>query len=524
MKAIRYLRYSKDGQSQHSIERQDIVTATWIASHKIQVLDTFIDEGETARNFDRPDLKELLAFIKRNKGISYLVVAELTRFSRSAGDAINLVSEIQRKYNIRIVSAARSAVYDVFDSNSFLMMGLEFLMGNSENIKRTNDTNGGIYAAKAVKGKWIQGGKNGPYGYSKGPDGTLIKNEAEASIVKFIYQSFLNRMPVYRIAEEARSMGFRLKGNDVIQKIIRNPLYMGYQHVKAWKELPGGLFPLKNFEPVISVAEWNEAQEVFTNPKKQRVIVHEQFPLRGVVHCGICNKPITGAPSRGRSGRLYDYYKCNTSKHLNISANTMHTQLQAILQHLNLPKRIIDAIRSKSEVLLKERLSDRSKQLMLKRTELNRVQSNIESLEEKWLTGQATLETYNRWFHQYSDQRLKLAGEVEALQKDFQITEDMLHANLDQLQHLDSIYEKATVEQKQELIRKVFDNSLRYQNKAYRTTYIMPLFAHNLLVLKQKHLLDVDALLTRALSREAEKPPIEPILEFITFLSSIKAA
>jgi site-specific DNA recombinase len=59
----------------------------------------FIDEGHSARTFDRPDIKQLFNFIKKNyKGTDYLVVSELTRFSREAGDAINMVKKIQAEY------------------------------------------------------------------------------------------------------------------------------------------------------------------------------------------------------------------------------------------------------------------------------------------------------------------------------------------------------------------------------------------------------------------------------------------
>src|SRR5687768_9818634 len=118
-KAIRYLRFSSDGQSNSSIERQDAITSSWLKYNSTSVSDTFIDEGYSAKNFDRPDVKQLFEFIKKNSGIDYLVVAELTRFSREAGDAITMVKNIQKKYGIKIVSAGRGVIYDCYDHHSF---------------------------------------------------------------------------------------------------------------------------------------------------------------------------------------------------------------------------------------------------------------------------------------------------------------------------------------------------------------------------------------------------------------------
>jgi hypothetical protein len=51
------------------------------------------------------------------------------------------------------------------------------------------------------------------------------------------------------------------------------------------------------------------------------------------------------------------------------------------------------------------------------------------------------------------------------------------------------IYHSANLLQKQELIRMVFDNSLFYQDKVYRTPYLIPELAHNELKMKEKGLL-----------------------------------
>ena len=45
--------------------------------------------------------------------------------------AVNIVKKIQMEYGIKIVSASRGAVYDITEPNSFFMMALEFLLGNT---------------------------------------------------------------------------------------------------------------------------------------------------------------------------------------------------------------------------------------------------------------------------------------------------------------------------------------------------------------------------------------------------------
>jgi site-specific DNA recombinase len=96
-KAVSYLRFSNEEQSSHSIERQQMIAKSWMEHFNVKLVDSFEDQGFTATNFDRPDFKKLYAFIGKNyRTIDYLVVSDLTRFSRELGDAINIVKKIKR--------------------------------------------------------------------------------------------------------------------------------------------------------------------------------------------------------------------------------------------------------------------------------------------------------------------------------------------------------------------------------------------------------------------------------------------
>jgi site-specific DNA recombinase len=493
-KAIRYLRFSSDGQSHHSIERQDAITAQWINHNKIVIVDTFIDEGYTAKNFDRPDIKQLFEFIRKNhRGIDYLVVSELTRFSRETGDAINMVKKIQREYGVRIVSAMRGTIYDCLDHNSFFMMGLEFLLGNSENIKRTNDINGGIYTAKAVKGKWIQGGA-APYGYKKEGTGDhrhLVIHEPEAIVVRYIFQAFLHNTPFYIIEQKVKQMGFNRTGNGRVHEILKHPVYYGYQYVKPYKDLPGGLFQLKNHQPIVDVLTWNAVQEKLNRPDKARVAVAENFPLRGVLHCH-CKKLLTGAPSKSRNGNYYGYYKCQSAGHNNYNADEAHKKLNEALGWMSLPSHWAVAIREKTYQVLEERTKDNRLILEQKKAEFDKLERQMESVEKKFIDNQINFDTYNRWHMDISSKRVTLNAEIEKMDRSQEKLHYLLENNLQKLTDLQSVYKAAPLTQGQELLRMVFDNSLYLKDKVYRTTYVMPVFTHNLLILNQKNLLVLD--------------------------------
>ncbi len=94
-RAIRYLRFSQLGQSNGSIERQELYTDQWLQFNKVELVDTFIDRGRSAKTFDRPDFIKLQEFIvKHHKNVDYLVIDQMDRFSRDAGEAMSMVKNL----------------------------------------------------------------------------------------------------------------------------------------------------------------------------------------------------------------------------------------------------------------------------------------------------------------------------------------------------------------------------------------------------------------------------------------------
>jgi len=494
-KGVKYLRFSSEEQSHFSIERQDMITSSWMQHAQVETVDCFIDQGFSATNFDRPDFIKLNAFIEKNyRNIDYLVVSDLTRFSREAGDALNIAKKIQKTYGVKIVSAGRSTIYDCTDHNSFFMMGLEFLLGNTENLKRINDINSGIYAAKAIKQRYI--GPRAPFGYKKegrGQNTLLVLVPEEARVIRFIFQSYLRGVPVSVIEADARDMGLKGTRHCLIERILACPVYSSQQYVKAYKDQPGGLYPLRDQEPIIDLVNWTRVQERLKKRPQLRIILHDELPLRGVLHCH-CGKLLTGAPSKGKSGKYWYYYKCNAaSRHNNVSAIHAHDQLLEAFRLMSLTPKMVKSIILKSEHLLEVRMKDKETQISKKQHELEKLEADLQSLERKWIAEQVSFETYSRWHNDLNKQRNLMRAQIEHLNKKTSDTHDLLVRNIGQLTDMESVYHSSRkTSQKQELVRTVFDNSLYYQDHIYRTPYLIPELAHNALIMKEKGLLIVN--------------------------------
>lgn len=150
---------------------------------------------------------------------------------------------------------------------------------------------------------------------------------------------------------------------------------------------------------------------------------------------------------------------------------------------------MVKSIILKSEYFLEIRMKDKENQIAKKQGELSKLKVDLQSLERKWIAEQASFETYNRWHNDFSKQRNYLRAQIDQLNKHTHDTHALLVKNIGLLTDMESVYISAQkTSQKQELVRLVFDNSLWYEDRVYRTPYIIPEFAHNELIMRERRL------------------------------------
>lgn len=485
-KAIRYLRFSQVGQSNGSIERQELYTDQWIKFNDVELVDTFIDRGKSAKTFDRPDFIKLQEFISKHyKVVDYLLVDQMDRFSRDAGEAMSMVKRLQRKYNIQVVSVTEGITFDYDTPGSFFRAGLQLLLAEEDNINRSIKIRGGLYTARAKEGRYI--GTRPPFGYIKegeGKERKLIIEEKEAKIIKFIYDAFLKGMPLYKIKERAYELGFKTKGSTAIERVLSNPVYAGMLRVQGYKEYPGGIFPAIH-EPIIDFSTWQMIQNKMKKPEKVRIILDDQLPLRGILKCH-CGNLLTGAPSRSKSGKYFYYYKCKAPKHNNISAIKAHEQFLTACELMSLPEKMLLEVKTICKETLEADMKSSKQKIIEKKRLLEDTQEKMFSLEEKWIKNEVSKDTYERWYSNYNSTILSAKEAILRLSKNEGHAFTILEKNLEMLTDVRYVYSKADILQKREFVNLVFDSNLYYHNGIYRTPTMMNIFSHNYLKMKEK--------------------------------------
>jgi site-specific DNA recombinase len=474
-KVIRYLRFSNIGQSNSSIEAQELCTDQWIISNNNELIDTFIDIGKSAKTFDRPDFIRLQKFVsKYYKTVDYLLVDQLDRFSRNAGEAINMIKDLQIRYNIQVVSATEGIMFDYGIPGSFFRTGLQFLLAEEENINRSIKIRKGIYTAKAHEGRFLA--RTPPFGYRKigiGKSRHLVIEYPESEIIKFIYESYLHDVPLYVIKKRVYEMGFDRKGNVAVEKVLRNPIYAGQLKVDPYREFPGGLFPAVH-EAIIDKQTWTTVQGKLNRPKQVRNVLDEHLPLRGILKCH-CGLPLTGAPSRGKSGKYFYYYKCKISKHNNISAVKAHQQLLSALALISLPEFLINQVIKVCKIRVNKEVKSNRLKIIRHRDQIQHLEKKLSAVEEKWIVDEINKDGYEKWVLEYSNRIADQKKSIEKLKRMVDKAIDILEHKCDLLIDMKHVYSEATLLQKRRLIKILFSDNLYYHEEVYKTPTLIDL-------------------------------------------------
>lgn len=489
-KAIGYARISTSDQSNFSLDGQEEYIRAYCERNAIMLCGLFRDDGESAQDFDRANWRALEGLVKQDhRQLDYIIVMKYDRFSRNLPEALMMMADLEKKYSITVVSVMEPIGLHP-DSPYFFQMRTQMLLGADVELRVIRDRTKFGLVQGARSGRFL---KCAPAGYVNARDDQnkpiIVQDPPRASLIREVYELYLQGMPLVDIAAAVRKKGLKLHGHCAMRRVLTNPVYAGLIKVSAYYDEPEKLVKGLH-EAIIDPDTWWKVQDMLERkPGQRHASINPELPLRGVLSCS-CGQRFTGDRNKGKS-RYYWYYICFDEK-LRYNADKLHQQFDAILDELSLPEHYLSYLQETLESGVKEQLMATEQRLTDVRAQLKQAVATEESLEEKYLLNTINTETYHRWKGRLSGERQAL--ELQALELSGQLATPWQRYRLEltRLGNLRYLYTVADPGQKQAFIRIVFDNQLQYANGAYRTPFLMPLFASKAVVLKEKGLLYVE--------------------------------
>ena len=238
---------SKKNDDGDSIEGQIEICRDYVAEHPyLHLADTYVDNGWTGTNTDRPEFQRLLSDIREGK-IKALVIKDFSRFSRDYIEAGNLLENIFPAMGVRFISVVDR--YDSFETDgsaSSLLIPLKNLINSFYSRDQSKKVSLAVHA-KQLAGEHIP--SMIPYGYRKSTtqEYRFEPDPETAPIVIRIYAQFLSGTGARPIVRQLNEEGIPSPGRlrylrgqtkracysdclwtqQVIKQILMNPTYMG---------------------------------------------------------------------------------------------------------------------------------------------------------------------------------------------------------------------------------------------------------------------------------------------------------
>jgi site-specific DNA recombinase len=291
----------------NSLEAQRESGEAYVASQRVEgwilVPDRYDDGGFSGGTLERPALKRLRADIEAGK-VDVVVVYKIDRLSRSLMDFSRLV-ELFDLHKVTFVSVTQSFNTTTSMGRLTLNVLLSFAQFEREVIgERIRDK----VSASRKRGMWMGGWA--PLGYEV-RERKLVVNEADAKLVRSIFQRFvavgsITKLARELIAENIRNKYGKLVDKGILYKMLANPVYIGAAMHK------GVSYPGEHIG-IIERKVWDKVQAKFQeNPRKRAAATRAQTPslLKGIIFdlTGVAMSPT----HTRKNGKLYRYYLSQT--------------------------------------------------------------------------------------------------------------------------------------------------------------------------------------------------------------------
>lgn len=246
-----YTRVSTEDQAKEgfSLKAQNDRLHAYCLARDWTVSAEYVDDGHSGRNVRRPAYQKMMAERDRWDAILVIKMDRIHRNARNFMDMMEALGEWEKNF----VSATES-----LDTST--AMG-RFVMDIIQRIAQLESEQIGerVYMGMSQKAKAGPGilGFHPPLGYGLS-EGRLLPNEAEADVVREIFERCVGGSTLDEIATALNAEGHRTKKLTTwtavkAYHILHNPIYAGYLR---WD----GFLRKAEHEPLVAISTFNEAQ------------------------------------------------------------------------------------------------------------------------------------------------------------------------------------------------------------------------------------------------------------------------
>ena len=305
MNAVIYARYSCDNQREESIEGQLRECQEFARKSNLNIVSKYIDRAYSAKTDNRPEFQRMIR--ESSSGLfSSVIVWKLDRFARNRYDSAYYKTEL-KKHGVKVISATETI------SNGAEGIILESVLEGYAEYYSAELSEKVIRGMKENALQCKYNGGNVPIGFFIDANKHYQINSETAPLVREAFAMYASNFTLREIAEYLSSSGIRTHTG---KKISINCLYTMFQNRKYIGEYKYKDFIIPNGIPAIIPQEifetvYSKITHKHRNSKTQNRC---KYLLSSKLKCGKCHSNMNGESGTSKTGTIYNYYKCASTK------------------------------------------------------------------------------------------------------------------------------------------------------------------------------------------------------------------
>ena len=339
--AALYIRLSKEDESEgpsESVNNQQSLLNEFVQQHRLSVYDTYIDDGWSGTNFDRPNFQRMITDIEARK-VNMVITKDLSRLGRDYILTGHYMERYFPEHRVRYISLLDGIDTGV-DSTANDITPFRAIM-NDMYAKDISKKISSVKHDKQRKGLFI-GGKP-VYGYKMHPTekNKIVIDEDVAPIVQRIFGMALDGMSCRQIAVQLNNEGIPtpatyagltvsapgpytgLWSSERVSDMLQNETYIGsmvqgrtrkinYKSKKCIKQNRRDWVVVEGtHEPLIDRETFEKVRVLINSRRRTRSRTYD-FLLKGLIFCHECGYPLAVINRKMASGEDRLIFVCRT--------------------------------------------------------------------------------------------------------------------------------------------------------------------------------------------------------------------
>ena len=338
--AALYIRLSKEDENEgpsQSVTNQESLLREFVRQQRLDVYDTYIDDGWSGTNFDRPDFQRMIADIEA-KRVNMVITKDLSRLGRDYIMTGHYMERYFPEHRVRYISlldgidtGVDSTANDITPFRAIMNdMYAKDISKKIKSVKRDKQRRGLFIGGKPV------------YGYKMHPTekNRIVIDEEAAPVVRRIFALAISGMSCRQIAAALNSEGVPspaayaklpvskpgpysgLWSSERISAMLQNETYIGnmvqgrmvrlsYKSKKCLRQAPEDWVVVEGtHEPIVDAETFNKAQLLISSRRSTRSRTYD-FLLKGLIFCRECGHPLA-VLNRKNAAEDVLYFVCRT--------------------------------------------------------------------------------------------------------------------------------------------------------------------------------------------------------------------